>query len=128
MLDDYFAAVNARDPVKFLGFFVDTEDLTVFEDKDRSLSRQEFAAFVDGFFKGVSWIQATWESRTVYPLAPNAAVVTGAFKVVANDTKGAPLAVHNAFTFVLVKLDDRWLVKHVHESSLDLPPVAAMKP
>ena len=122
MLDEYFAAVNARDPVKFLGFFVDTEDLTVFEDKESSLSRREFAAFVDSFFKGVSRIQATWESRAVYPLAPNVAVVTGAFKVEANDTQGAPLAVHNAFTFVLVKQGDRWLVKHVHESSLDLSP------
>jgi uncharacterized protein (TIGR02246 family) len=121
MLDDYFAAVNARDPAKFLGFFAPNEDLTVFEDKELRPSRREFAAFVDGFFKDVSQIQASWEQRTVHELAPNAAVVTGTFKVEAKDAKGAPIAFRNAFTFVLVKPADRWLVKHVHESSL-LPP------
>jgi uncharacterized protein (TIGR02246 family) len=118
MLDDYFAAVNAHDPARFLTFFAPNEDVTVFEDKDLCLSRKEFAAFVDGFFKDVSQIQATWEQRTVHELVPNAAVVTGTFKVAAKDAKGAPAAIRNAFTFVLVKPGDRWLVKHVHESSL----------
>jgi uncharacterized protein (TIGR02246 family) len=121
MLDDYFAAVNARDPARFLTFFAENEDVTVFEDKDLRPSRKEFAAFVDGFFKDVSKIQASWEQRSVHELAPNAAVVTGIFKVEAKDAKSAPLAFRNAFTFVLVKPGDRWLVKHVHESSL-LPP------
>ena len=118
MLDEYFAAVNARDPAKFLGFFVGTEDLTVFEDNDLRLSRKDFVAFVDGFFKDVSQIQATWERRTVNELAPNVAIVTGTFKVDAKDTKGAPMAFRNAFTYVLVKQGERWLMKHVHESSL----------
>jgi uncharacterized protein (TIGR02246 family) len=121
MLDDYFAVVNAHDPARFLTFFAPNEDVTVFEDKDLCLSRKEFAAFVDGFFKDVSQIQATWEQRTVHELAPNAAVVTGSFKVAAKDAKGSPVAVRNAFTFVLVKPADRWLVKHVHESSLLRP-------
>jgi uncharacterized protein (TIGR02246 family) len=121
MLDDYFAAVNSHDPVRFLTFFAQNEDVTVFEDKDLCLSRKDFAAFVDGFFKDVSQIQATWEQRTVHELAPNAAVVTGVFRVSAKDAKGLPVAVRNAFTFVLVKPADRWLVRHVHESSLLLP-------
>jgi uncharacterized protein (TIGR02246 family) len=128
MMDEYFAAVNALDPARFLEFFVNTEDLTVFEDKDRCLSRKEFAAFVDSFFKGVTLIQATWEQRTVHELAPNVAVATGTFKVEAKDTKGAPMAVHNAFTFVLVKQGGHWLVKHVHESSLGLPAPDPVKP
>jgi len=119
-LDDYFAAVNARDPKKFLTFFVADEDLTVFEDKDLRHSRKAFVEFVDGFFKEVSEIQATWESRTVHPLAPGSAVVTGIFKVTGKDAKGAPMAFRSAFTFVLVKQGAQWRVKHVHESSLDL--------
>jgi len=127
MLDDYFAAVNARDPAKFLDFFVGTEDLTVFEDNDLRSSRKDFVAFVDGFFKDLSQIQATWERRTVNELAPNVVVVTGTFKVDAKDTKGASMAFRNAFTYVLVKQGERWLMKHVHESSLpkESPPAAA---
>ncbi len=122
MLDDYLAAVNARDPARFLEFFEPTEDLTVFEDKDLRLSRKEFVAFVNGFFKDVSQIQATWEQRAVHELAPNVAVVTGTFKVGGKDAKGAPMAFRNAFTFVLVKPGERWLVKHVHESTLTTEP------
>jgi uncharacterized protein (TIGR02246 family) len=119
-LDDYFAAVNARDPQKFLTFFVADEGLTVIEDKDLRLSRKAFVEFVDGFFREVSEIQAIWESRTVHPLAPGSAVVMGIFKVTGKDAKGAPMAFRSAFTFVLVKQGPRWRVKHVHESSLDL--------
>lgn len=119
-LDDYFAAVNARDPKKFLTFFVASEDLTVIEDKDLRLSRKAFVEFVDGFFKDVSEIKAIWEAREVHPLSPASAVVTGIFRVQAKDAKGAPMAFRNAFTFVLVKQGAAWRVKHVHESSLDL--------
>jgi len=120
MLDDYFAAVNARDPSRFLRFFVETEDLTVIEDKDQRLSRKAFVEFLDGFFKDVTEVRATWEKREVFLLTPGAATVVGTFRVAAKDTKGAPMAFRNAFTFVLVRRDGRWLVKHVHESSLDL--------
>jgi uncharacterized protein (TIGR02246 family) len=119
-LDDYFTAVNAKAAERFMGFFTPGEDLTVIEDKDLRLSRQEFRAFVDGFFKEVSEIQAVWEKRTVHPLAPGVAVVTGSFKVTGKDSKGAPMAFRSAFTFVLLKHQDEWRVKHVHESSLDL--------
>ncbi len=119
-LDDHFAAVNARDPKKFLTFFVASEDLTVIEDKDLRLTRKTFEAFVAGFFKDISEIQTTWETRKVHPLAPGSAVVTGIFRIHAKDAKGAPMAFRNACTFVLVKREEHWLVKHVHESSLDL--------
>lgn len=118
-LDSYFEAVNARDPARFMAFFHPGEDLTVLEDKDLRWCRRDFAAFVAGFFKDVSELHATWERRTVHPLGPGAAAVTGTFKVTGKDTQGAPLAFRNAFTFVLVNRDGRWLVKHVHESSLD---------
>lgn len=119
-LDDYFAAVNARDPKKFLSFFVASEDLTVIEDKDLRLSRKAFVEFVDGFFKEVSEVQAVWETREVHPLSPSNAVVTGTFKVTGKDAKGAAMAFRSAFTFVLLKQGTAWRVKHVHESSLDL--------
>ena len=119
-LDDYFAAVNAKDTKRFMGFFTPGEDLTVIEDKDLRMSRQEFLGFVDGFFKEVSEVQAVWEKRTVHPLAPGVAVVTGSFKVTGKDGKSLPMAFRSAFTFVLVKHQGEWRVKHVHESSLDL--------
>lgn len=119
-LDNYFAAVNARDPQKFLTFFIQSEDLTVIEDKDLRLSRKAFEAFVEAFFKDITEIQATWERRDVHPLTPESAVVTGTFRVKAKDAKGAPMAFRSAFTFVLVKQGTQWRVKHVHESSLDL--------
>ena len=119
-LDDYFAAVNARDPSRFLAFFVSSEDLTVIEDKDQRLSRKAFVAFVDGFFQEVSEVRATWEKREVFVLAPGTAVAVGTFKVAGKDAKGAPMAFRSACTFVLVKGEKGWLVKHVHESSLDL--------
>jgi len=119
-LDDYFAAVNARDPKKFLTYFVASEDLTVIEDKDLRLSRSAFVEFVNGFFTEVSEIQASWETRKVHLLSPRSAVVTGTFRIQGKDAKGGPMAFRNAFTFVLVKQDAHWRVKHVHESSLDL--------
>lgn len=119
-LDNYFAAVNARDKAYFLSFFIETEDLTVIEDKDQRLSRKAFAQFLDDFFGNVTEVKATWEKRDLSFLAPNVAVVTGTFRVDAKDVKAAPMSFRNAFTFVLVKRGERWLVKHVHESSLDL--------
>lgn len=119
-LDNYFVAVNEQNPKKFLTFFVPTEDLTVIEDKDIRESRKAFVEFIDGFFKEVSEIKATWEARNVHPLSPEIAVVTGIFRVVAKDSKKEPMVFRNAFTFVLVKKSERWLVKHVHESTLEL--------
>lgn len=118
-LDDYFAAVNARDPGRFLTFFVPSEDLTVIEDRDLRLSRKAFQAFVESFFKDVAEVRAIWERRDVFLLAPPIAVATGTFRVTGKDAKGAPMAFRSAFTFVLVRRGGRWLVKHVHESSLD---------
>lgn len=118
-LDDYFAAVNARDPPRFLTFF-SANDLTVIEDKDLRLSRQAFEAFVEGFFKDVIEIRATWEKREVFSLSPGIAVVVGTFKVAAKDAKGDPMTFRSAFTFLLVKQGNAWRLKHVHESSLDL--------
>lgn len=119
MLDDYFAAVNARDPSAFLSFFAQGEDLTVIEDKDLRLTRKDFEAFVEAFFKGVSEVRATWELRQVHLLGPDVAVVTGTFKVTGKDAKSAPMVFRNAYTFVVVKQNGPWRVKHVHESSLD---------
>jgi len=118
LLDDYFLAVETRDAAKFLRLFAENADLTVFENNELRFTHRELAEFVAGFFKDYTDLRATWEKRAVQELSPTAAVVTGTFKVEAKDAKGAPVAFRNAFTFVLVKPADRWLVQHVHESSL----------
>lgn len=118
VLDDYLAAVNARDAGRFLSLVADNADLTIFENNELRFTHRELADFVAAFFRDYSGIRATWEKRAIHELTPTAAVATGTFKVEAKDAKGAPVAFRNAFTFVLTKPADRWLVQHIHESTL----------
>jgi uncharacterized protein (TIGR02246 family) len=121
-LNDAFAAVNALDAERFLRLFVPDEGLTVFEDKDLHRSRKEFAVFLSEFIGGVSAFHVAWEERTVRELAPDVALVTGTFTGEGKDKQGVPFALRMAATWVLVKHGDRWLIQHVHESSLDPSP------
>ena len=117
MLAEYFKTVERHDLPAFLAFFAEGEDLTVFEDKEM-YDWKGFAAFAEGFFQQVKAITFEIEKCRVNPLSPNVAVVTGVFKGTGVATSGEPLAVHNAYTFVLLKQGKQWRIKHVHESSL----------
>ena len=117
LLTEYFRAVEEHDLPKFLSFFLDGEHFTVFEDKEM-YDWKSFVVFAEGFFQTVAEIAGDLETCTVDPVAPGAAVATGVFKAIGKTTAGEPVAVRNAFTFVLVKQGDRWRIKHVHESSL----------
>jgi uncharacterized protein (TIGR02246 family) len=117
-LEEYFAVIARRDVKRFLSFFVDTEDMTVIEDKEIRPSRKAFEEFAVGFFKDIVEISVTWEERRVFPLSNEVAVATGIFRISAKMTSGDTAVIRNAFTFVFVKKGDRWQIKHVHESSM----------
>lgn len=117
-LDEYFAVVARRDVKRFLSFFVDTEDMTVIEDKEIRPSRKAFEEFVVGFFKDLVEISATLEERRVFLLSNEVAVASGIFRVSVKMNPGDTAVIRNAFTFVFVKKRDRWQIKHVHESSM----------
>jgi uncharacterized protein (TIGR02246 family) len=117
LLAEYFRAVEHHDLPKFLSFFLEGEDLTVFEDNE-TYDWKGFVAFAEGFFQKVSEIACNLEKCTVDPVAPGTAVATGIFIAMGKTTSGEPIVVRNAFTFVLIKEDDRWRIKHGHESSL----------
>jgi len=117
LLAEYFTAAERHDLSAFLALFAPGEDFTVYEDKE-TYDWKGFVAFVEGFFGQVPEIAFELERCAVDPVAPGAAVATGVFRGTGKMTSGEPLVVHNAFTFVLVKLGERWRIKHVHESSL----------
>jgi len=117
MLAEYFKTVERHELSKFLALFAEGEDLTVFEDKEM-YDWKAFVAFAEGFFQQVAEIKFDLEKCTVNPLSPRVAVATGVFRGTGKSSAGAPVIVHNAYTFVLVKQDGRWRIKHVHESSL----------
>ena len=115
-LDGYFAAVEKRDLQTFLSCFHECESLTVFEDKEM-YGWKEFVSFAEGFFGSVVRITFEIERCSVDAFAPDVAVATGVFRGVGEDTSGEPVKVRNAFTFVLHKTDEKWKIRHVHESS-----------
>lgn len=117
LLAEYFRAVEHHDLPKFLSFFLEGEDFTVFEDGEM-YDWKSFVAFAEGFFQAVAEIACNLEKCTVDPVALGTAVATGIFKAMGKTTSGEPVVVRNAFTFVLIKQGDRWRIKHVHESSL----------
>jgi uncharacterized protein (TIGR02246 family) len=117
MLAEYFKTVERHELSKFLALFAEGEDLTVFEDKEM-YDWKAFVAFAEGFFQQVAEITFDLEKCTVNPLSPRVAVATGVFRGTGRSSAGEPVVVHNAYTFVLVKQDGRWRIKHVHESSL----------
>jgi len=116
-LAGYFRAVEQHDLTKFLASFVDGEDLTVFEDKEM-YDWRSFMAFAESFFQEVAEITFELEKCTVNPLSPDIAVATGVFKGMGKTASDEPVAVRNAYTFVLLKEGDRWRIQHAHESSL----------
>lgn len=117
MLGEYFEAVERHELSKFLAFFAEGEDLTIFEDKEM-YDWRSFVAFAEGFFEQVAEITFDLEKCTVNSLSPSIAVATGILRGTGKTTSGEPMVVHNAYTFVLLKQGDRWRIKHVHESSL----------
>jgi len=117
MLTGYFRAIEQRDLAGFLAFFAEGEDFTVFEDKEM-YDWKGFVAFAESFFQQIKTIRFELEKCRVDPLASTFAVATGVFKGAGTITSGEPLAVRNAYTFVLVRKAGRWRIKHVHESSL----------
>lgn len=117
MLEQYFQAVQQHDLSGFLSFFLDDEAFTIVEDAE-TYDWQSFVAFAEGFFQAVPVIAFELERCAVDPIALDSAVVTGVFRGMGQMTSGEPLAIRNAFTFVLVKREERWRIKHAHESSL----------
>ena len=117
MLGEYFEAVEQHELSKFLAFFAEGEDLTVYEDKEM-YDWKSFVAFAEGFFQQVAEIKFDLEKCTVNSLSPSIAVATGVFRGMGKTTSGEPMVVHNAYTFVLLRQGDRWRIKHCHESSL----------
>lgn len=117
VLDEYFKTVERRDLGAFLDYFAKGEDLTVYEDKEM-YDWQGFVAFAEGFFQQVTKVVIQLEHCVVNPIAPTVAVATGIFRVAGETTSGESLAIRNSYTFVLIEQEERWLIKHVHESSL----------
>ena len=116
-LDEYFRAAERRDADRCLAFFSPGDDLTAFED-DEMYDWDGLVAYIRGFFEQVAEIRLQLERCTVDPLAPNVAVATGVFSAAGTTASGDELSIRNCFTFVFVNQEDRWLIKHVHESSL----------
>jgi ketosteroid isomerase-like protein len=116
-LADYFEAVELHDLPAFLSCFCEGEGVTLFEN-DQTYDWKGFVEFAEGFFQEVSEIECALERCLVDLLNPHAAVAAGVFTANGKTVSGEPVAVRNAFTFVLVKHGDCWKVKHAHESSL----------
>jgi uncharacterized protein (TIGR02246 family) len=117
-LDEYFEAASQRDGRRFMSFFAEADDMTVIEDAEIRPSRKVFEEWAHEFFKGVAELDATAEERRVFPLSLDVAVATGILRYSARTTSGDIVGGRNAFTFVFVKKGERWLIHHVHESSL----------
>lgn len=117
LLMEYLRSVERHDLPTFLSFFQQGDHFTVFEDREM-YTWPAFVTFAEGFFKTVAEISFDLEGCSVDSVAPGVAVATGVFKGTGRTTAGEPVAVRNAFTFVLGKNAGRWLIRHVHESSL----------
>ncbi len=117
-LGGYFAAVEKHELRSFLSCFDECGSFTVFEDREM-YGWKEFVAFAEGFFGSVGNISFELERCSVDAFAPDVAVATGVFRGAGEDTSGEPVKVRNAFTFVLHRIDEKWKIRHVHESSLE---------
>lgn len=116
-LDEYFNAAQHQNVDRCLALFSPGDDLTAFEDNEM-YDWKSLVAYIKSFFEQVAEIKLQLEGCAVNPLAPTVAVATGIFSAEAKTTSGEEVNMRNCFTFVLVKQEDQWLIKHVHESSL----------
>jgi len=117
LLAGYLEAVEQHDLRRFLSFFQECEQFTVFEDKEM-YGWKEFVLFAEGFFQAVATMTFERDNCSVDVVAPDVAITTGVFRGTGKTTSGEAVSVHNAFTFVLSKVDNGWKIRHVHESSL----------
>lgn len=117
LVSDFFRSVEQRQLEQFLGLFAPGRHVTVFEDRDLR-DWDAFAEFAKEFFQAIESISFQLEQCAVHELASTAAVATGVFSCLGTTVTAEPIALRNAFTFVLVRQADGWRIAHVHESSL----------
>jgi uncharacterized protein (TIGR02246 family) len=117
LLSEFFDAVEQHDAERFLASFAAGEGVTVFENKEM-YDWPQFVEFVEGFFKEIAEIAFDLEKCNVDTVTPGVAVATGSFRGAGKTVSGEPVEFRNSFTFVLLRLGERWLIKHAHESTL----------
>lgn len=117
--DEYFKVASRLDMSGFMSLFADIDGVTIAENGVIYPSRKAFYEdYVLGFFRDAAELDASCEERRVFPLAPDAALATGTFRWAARLRSGDAVGGRNAFTFVFVKVGDRWQMVHVHESTI----------
>jgi ketosteroid isomerase-like protein len=114
-------ATNRRcDAEGMLNLFDDSDDLRHVEN-GVIFTYAPLADFVRGWYETTADMGLVLEESRVFPLAPEAATMTGIFRYEAKQRSGEVWAGRNAFTFVITKRGDAWKVIHGHESTIPPP-------
>ena len=118
---EWAEANRRRDPDAVLDLFDDSDELRHAENGAIFPSYAALSDFVNEWYETADEMGMSWEERQVYPLAPDAATMTGIFKFEARQKSGEVFAGRNVFTGVFVKRGDSWRLIHGHESTVPSP-------
>ena len=117
---EWFEANRRCDAEAMLDLFDDSDELRHAEN-GVIFTYATLADFVRGWYETTDEMDLLLEERQVFPLAPEAATMTGIFRYEAKQRSGEVWAGRNAFTFVFIKRGDTWQVIHGHESPVPPP-------
>jgi ketosteroid isomerase-like protein len=116
-MSEWFEANRRRDPDAVIGLFDESEDMRHAENGE-SFTHATLADFVGGWYETTDEMDALLEEKHIFPLAPDAATMTGIFRFEARQQSGEVWTGRRAFTFVFIRRGDAWKVIHGHESTV----------
>jgi ketosteroid isomerase-like protein len=114
---EWFEANRQRDADAVIGLFDDSDEMRHAEN-GVIFTYAALADFVGGWYDTTDEMDALLEEKHVFPLAPDAATMTGLFRFEAKQRSGEVWTGRRVFTFVFIKRGDAWKVIHGHESSV----------
>lgn len=117
VIGELFEAMNAHDPERILGHYLDTVDFVYVGGTDSHVSRDWLAAVVRRWYPRHRDVTFAHQVVHVQVLSPTVAAAL---------TRGSSSETGTlVWTHVLVRGDDgRWVIAHEHEAGSDEPPPA----
>lgn len=115
--DEWGEAARNLDTEKVIDLFMNSEELWHAENGEIFPSYSALDKFVTDFCESTEKMDFKWVERQVFPLANDAAVMSGVFTFEAIQQSGDVFSGRNAITYVFIKRDNTWKIIHGHEST-----------
>jgi uncharacterized protein (TIGR02246 family) len=110
-------AGEALDADRLFAYMLETDKVSVIQNGEVLVTRQEALERVRGNLRGIGGIRYRWSRQFVTVLSPDAAMLAAEGQSVVTTASGETVTAPFAQTVVFVRKADGWKAIHAHQSS-----------